>query len=519
MRIIETSFSNEQLTILVPSVLLILTSIFFYSANKTRTAVGLLLIGAFGIRWLMIILDPFLNEWDERYHALVAKNMMDHPFVPTLWREAILPYNYKEWCCNHIWLHKQPLFLWQMALSMKIFGVNEIAVRIPSMLLNGLQVLLTYRIGVLVHNKNLGYIAALMSALSYFGLEQVSGYMGRDHNEVIFFFYLTASYWSMAEYITKPRPVFLILIGVFSGMAILNKWLVGLLVFAGWFIGELINRKAFWSKVKKMILAGLISVVVFLPWQIYIALRFPKESQAEYAFNRKHIFEVLEGHSGDWLFYFKYNYILYGEWSWILILGGAVAFLFLVRNRVLKYAVLSSIVIIYLFFMMAKTKFISYVYVSSLVFLLMAAALVFLEQKLYQLNISTALKRASVIFALILVGFFTFRHWRIESYHARNKPNYFGHGPERVNRIHDAEILRSLKNKISTDYVILNTTQPIEVMFYTGNIAYFWCGPEDYYQLKKEHRPIAALKNANYPIPPYLEKDTSVLIMDLGLRN
>ena len=173
MKIIDTSFSGEQLAILIPSIILILASIFCYTINKTRAAVFLLLLGALGLRIFMIILDPFLNEWDERYHALVAKNMMSRPLVPRLWPEAVLPYNYKEWCCNYIWLHKQPMFLWQMALSMKIFGVNEIAVRLPSLLLNTLQVWLTYRIGVLVHNKKLGYIAALMSALSYFALERI----------------------------------------------------------------------------------------------------------------------------------------------------------------------------------------------------------------------------------------------------------------------------------------------------------------------------------------------------------
>lgn len=81
------------------------------------------------------MLDPFLYEWDEKYHALVAKNMLQHSLKPMLYVHqyfATDPYN---WTYNNIWLHKQPLFLWQMALSMMFFGVSEQAMRLPSVLI------------------------------------------------------------------------------------------------------------------------------------------------------------------------------------------------------------------------------------------------------------------------------------------------------------------------------------------------------------------------------------------------
>src|SRR5690606_28721971 len=100
-------------------------------------------------------------DWDERFHALVARNMMDEPFRPMLKTSALLPHeDYTAWCCNHIWLHKQPLFMWQMALSMKVFGVSEPALRLPSVIMGALMILLLYRITVLVTgNKTAGLIA------------------------------------------------------------------------------------------------------------------------------------------------------------------------------------------------------------------------------------------------------------------------------------------------------------------------------------------------------------------------
>src|SRR4051812_1318969 len=94
--------------------------------------VTLLTVLGLALRCYMAGLDPFLHEWDECFHALVARNMMDHPLVPMLRKGQLLPYDYQQWVGNTVWLHKQPLFLWQMALSMKLFGVSEFALRLPS---------------------------------------------------------------------------------------------------------------------------------------------------------------------------------------------------------------------------------------------------------------------------------------------------------------------------------------------------------------------------------------------------
>ena len=102
--------------------------------------------------------DFYLHQWDERYHALVAKNLMSHPFKPTLYENPVLPYDFKDWMGNHIWLHKQPVPLWSMAASMRLFGVNEIALRLPSMIMSTLGIWITYSIGKYLFNKRIGFI-------------------------------------------------------------------------------------------------------------------------------------------------------------------------------------------------------------------------------------------------------------------------------------------------------------------------------------------------------------------------
>ena len=143
------------------------------------------------IRLYYANLDPYLHEWDERFHALVARNMVDNPFTPLLYKKPLVPYDLNAWCCNSVWLHKQPLFMWQMALSMKLFGANEFAMRLPSAFLGALTVLLVYRITILLTNhKNTAIIAGLLMCFSPYQLEMISGQIGMDHDDIAFCFYI-----------------------------------------------------------------------------------------------------------------------------------------------------------------------------------------------------------------------------------------------------------------------------------------------------------------------------------------
>ena len=138
---------------LLPGFVLLVLALVLAAAHKERPALVLLLLGAAALRVAMISLDPFLHDWDERFHACVAKNMMQHPFQPMLHATPLLPYDYKDWSTNHVWLHKQPLFLWQMALSMKIFGVHTFALRLPGVLLGTAWVAMIFRMGRLWANS------------------------------------------------------------------------------------------------------------------------------------------------------------------------------------------------------------------------------------------------------------------------------------------------------------------------------------------------------------------------------
>lgn len=161
MGLFGTYFTLSQFSLLSSSIFIYFTSILFFLFKKQKTSVILLLIATFVLCMFSIFLDPFLNFWDEQFHALVAKNLSNNLFKPVLYPDPILPYDSTNWTENYIWLHKQPFFLWQMAISIKIFGPTVFAIRLPSALCFTFATFCTYRIGKNLVNEKIGFFGAL----------------------------------------------------------------------------------------------------------------------------------------------------------------------------------------------------------------------------------------------------------------------------------------------------------------------------------------------------------------------
>jgi 4-amino-4-deoxy-L-arabinose transferase len=321
----------------------------------------LLTVIAFALRCYVASLDPYLHKWDERFHALVARNMMDNPFVPMLRKGQLLPYDYTQWVSNTVWLHKQPLFLWQIALSLKLFGVSVFALRLPSVIMGTLMVPMLCH---LCRQMRCGHFtaiaAAAMHACCFYHLELVSGNVGMDHNDVAFSFYILASIWAYACYVRERSWKWIILIGVLAGSAILCKWLVGLMVYAGWGIALLssVRQKGFRKEALHLLCSFLITAVVVLPWQIYTLIRFPAEARYELAYSSRHLREAVEGHGGDWMYYFRFFPQYFGDTiCWLIPIGIVLLICSRRLERRISIAVGSMFLLAVVFFsFVAQTK-------------------------------------------------------------------------------------------------------------------------------------------------------------------
>ena len=335
----------------------VVLSIILYEGLRNKTiGVVLLLLGALFLRIFIARMDPFLHMWDEQIHAVVAKHMMTHPFKPMLFTDTLLGYDSQNWSANHIWLHKQPLFLWQLALSMKLFGVNVFVLRLPSIVLSTAVVYLIYRMGSLVYTKAAGFYGAILMAGSTFVLQLIAGRIPTDHNDIAFLFYVTASIWAWTEYQQKNRLVWLLLIGIFSGGAVLVKWLPGLLVFSGWFLQIVFTEKNKRKAFTDFLISFSVTLIVFLPWQMYTFIVFPMESHYEMTYNSAHFFKVIEGHGGPWYFHFDQISQIYG-FGWKVILPVSLAiFLLMKLKKSYKIVFITFLVVVYIFYSLAGTK-------------------------------------------------------------------------------------------------------------------------------------------------------------------
>ena len=427
------------------------------STDNFKFALFLLLLCGLILR-IYTSTDFFLHFWDERYHALVAKNLIHHPLMPTLYDNPVLPYDYKNWVSNHIWLHKQPLPLWTMAASLWLFGVNEIALRIPSILLSTIGIWLTFSIGNSFFNKRVGFLAAFFYSINGLIVELTGGRVATDHIDIFFLFFIELAVFFSIQFARKRNTVFNVLAGVSVGAAILSKWLPALIVLPVWLLIVFDSGNFnFKSIVLQFFILIATSIVVFLPWQIYIFTTYPIEAAWEASFNFKHITEVLENQSGPFYYFLEKIRINYGELIYLPLI-------WFIWKTVKKPVNLKDIAIAiwffipFLFFSLAKTKMQAYILFASPALFLMTSDFFFALSD-YKKNHKPKWLFNLILFLLIVLPV----RYTIERVKPFNKTDRSPQWVVELKKLDDGKIKKG---------IMFNYDKPIEAMFYTNLTVY-----------------------------------------------
>lgn len=428
--------------------------------ERFRTALLLLLAGGLLLR-IYAATSLYLHEWDERYHALVAKNLASHPLRPTLYEHPVLPYDYRDWSGNHIWLHKQPAALWLMALGLKLFGISEIALRLPSMLFSTLAIWLTYGIARHYTDKKTALLAAFLHAIHGLAIELTGGRAPTDHIDLFFLFFIELGVFFSVRFLRRPQWPASILIGLSTGLAVLTKWLPALIVLPVW--GLLALRQFRWQRLLPHLLAiGGAAAAVFLPWQFYIFEAFPREAAWEQEFNLRHFFEGLEGHAQPWYFHLQKMGRIFGELIYL-----PLAWLTYKRARQLlqgkkaDLSLLAWIWIPYIFFSIAHTKMQAYTLFCAPAFFILTA-LFFRYLNIYKRRFRFPQYTTHLALALLILLPVRYSIERIKPFSLRERSPAW------------AEEMKALKGRHEMDErtVVFGVEKPIEFMFYTGATAY-----------------------------------------------
>jgi 4-amino-4-deoxy-L-arabinose transferase len=212
-----------------------------------------------------------IKPLDEVFHAIVARNFLKHPLTPTLVDQPFLAYDQDNWLSNHIWLHKPPMAMWQIAVFYAIFGVGTLALRLPSAILSTGAVWITYGIGSELLDRKAGLIAAALQAFNPVILMLVQGYVFSDHVDISLLFWTELSIYFLCRGLRTRRQIDLILCGVWQGLAFLSKTYPALIVLV---LAVVAGRQ--------IRLRGIVTIVVSTiaaagPWMAWIAIRFPRE--------------------------------------------------------------------------------------------------------------------------------------------------------------------------------------------------------------------------------------------------
>jgi len=531
--------THAQIFCLCFAAFMITASLCCAVTEKRKTAIVLLTIGGGFLYAYAALLCNFLNVWDEQYHALVAKNMVEHPFAPQLFTDQVLPgHNYLFWTTGHIWLHKQPFFLWEIALSFKIFGVSEFTLRLPSVINCTLLIPVCYRMALLLtKQETTAYLTALCAAGSFFLLKLTSGTLNTDHNDVCFVFLVTASLWAWLEYLHSNRRQlrWVVLLGLLSGAAILTKWLTGLLVYLSWglYILSEYGFKIKQWKIGHLLLGIILTLVVAVPWQIYCLQRFPEVAQQEMLYNAQHFSTAIEGHEHSPLYflwalpvqYFGHHIDMFNnkfQWNpytigcYVVLFFGLILFFKSLRKRSARITAVGTLLFVYLFFSIAATKMPAFTFITcSIWFMSIATLLHFLLFHLKSIIRLPVLQKVLCICAGM--AFF---------YYQTNIGNMFGSFPDHIREgyVHNKEIFKGWLQSTPEDCYIFNAhgsnsshvnyTSNIAAMFYSGRQCYLELPSlEILHELQQQGYKVAISHNALTP-PEYSADSTFIHLTD-----
>jgi len=444
-------------------VILIVIVLYYYSWKKYSesmfTLALFLIISAGFLLRVYTSLDFYLHPWDERYHALVAKNLILHPFLPTLYDTPILDYDYKVWISNNVWLHKPPFALWLISLSLKVFGLSEFAVRIPSIILSTFGIIVVYKLADELFIKRIAFIAAFLFSIHGLIIELTAGRVSTDHVDISFMFLILLSVYLSVLFAKYKKIRFNLLAGFVLGLAVLTKLYAAFIVVPIWF-AIVLNYRNFSFKEIALGIIGLIAIssLVFLPWIIYINIYFPDEVLWESHMSLLHFTKVVEERTGPLYFHFDNMRLLFGEGVYLAIIW--LIYRFVKTKRNFNYmALLIWVFIPYLVFTLAVTKMQTYIMIAAPALFITTA--LFIDYLLSNIK-SFKYKWVVIIAIIILIGLPI--RYSIE----RIKPfTVMERNPEW------AEETRNIAQQIDgKNAVLFGYDRPIEAMFYGDGIVY-----------------------------------------------
>ena len=258
------------------------------------------------ILYLPALGRPALWEPDEGRYGEIA-------------REMVLTHDYVTPRDNWVrYFEKPPLVYWAEALSIKLLGPSELAVRLPAALSSVAEVAVTAALGEAMFGAAVGLAAAMVLALSplVFGFAR---FATLDPALALFVTAALGAFWAAARAPgfdgVAGRRWFLLSVAL-TAAGTLTKGPVALVltgaVGLAWLLAE---RRA--REILRMPWLGAIAIytAIAAPWFVLAARRNPEFLR--FFFIHEHVERYLENSEHGWGPYFFVVVVIAGMWPWI----------------------------------------------------------------------------------------------------------------------------------------------------------------------------------------------------------
>jgi 4-amino-4-deoxy-L-arabinose transferase-like glycosyltransferase len=269
--------------------------------NKTTT-IGLITILA------ALLFIPFLGrvhlfDWDEINFAECSREMIKmHDYTRV----------YVDF--KPFW-EKPPMFFWMQSTAMKVFGVDEFAARFPNAICGIVTLITVFLCGSRIFDRKLGLLWALAFGGSLFpNMYFKSGIIDPWFNLFTFLslYFFILYHWKRNGYdkpgLDKPKIYYVVLSGIFMGLAVLTKGQVALMVFLlALGVYYIYNRFRFFFNGWDALLFLVVAFLVTVTWYGYETIKRGPWFINEFL---KYQWRLFTTHDADQKGFFGYHYIV-----------------------------------------------------------------------------------------------------------------------------------------------------------------------------------------------------------------
>lgn len=286
-----------------------------------------------------------IRIWDEARLAINAYEMHnDGDFIVTHFHGK-----------PDMWNTKPPLLIWFQVFFMKIIGVNELAVRLPS----AIAAFFTCVVLLIFSQRYLksfwfGFIAVLILITSH-GYINLHATRTGDYDALLTLF-TTLSGLLFFSYCEKKNYKYLYLFFLFTALAVLTKSVTGLLFLPAIFIYSIVQKQLIPLLRNKHFYIGLLSfLVIVLGYYLLREVNNPGYLAAvqENELGGRYL-EIIESHHhGFWYFY--NNFIDFQISVWYLLIPCGLFTGLVIKNKKINRLTLFSSLMIITFFLVIST--------------------------------------------------------------------------------------------------------------------------------------------------------------------